>query len=159
MCVGIENGNSAKKRRRNHNNNTFEDIEEEQSCNENSIFAPQNSLETSSFRRCCKRFLTILSNEHVYESEVCKPKGETMYIELRDSVLLNVQNIEYRISNNSRSIRALSSSLTSHRGLLRSYKVGFGSFEYGILLFSVNFGNSFMFESGLHLPQEAQPKH
>jgi len=92
MCIGVENGHSAKKRRRNHNNNFNELDDESGDCN--NIFAQQNTVKASQNKPCCKLFLTILSNEHVYESEDCKPKGETPYKRLQESILLNVQNIE-----------------------------------------------------------------
>lgn len=45
---------------------------------------------------CCssRRFLPVAASEHVFQSEDCKPKGETLYVPLRDDTLLNLQNIE-----------------------------------------------------------------
>lgn len=96
MFIGTENGHSAKKRRRNDNNNLFEpeDHHSGNSTYNNNISAPPNGFTTSRSNLCCKRFLNIPSNEHVYESEDCKAKGETPYKHLQESVLLNVRNIE-----------------------------------------------------------------
>ena len=48
------------------------------------------------FKPCCvsRRFLPIAAGEHVFQSEDCKPKGETLYIPVLDDTLLNLQNIE-----------------------------------------------------------------
>lgn len=77
-----------KKRRRTFNNNCAQHEAADMNLN------IENSSKISSFRPCCKRFLPIMSSEHIYESQDCKPKGETLYTSLKDDVLVNVQNIE-----------------------------------------------------------------
>lgn len=72
---------SPKKRRRTVNNN------------QDTSHAIFNDISSSSFA-CCKRFLPINSSNFIYESEDYKSKGETLYVPLRESVLVNVQNIE-----------------------------------------------------------------
>lgn len=42
----------------------------------------------------CRRFLTIHSGCSIFESEDCRPKGETLYTPLREDVIINTRNIE-----------------------------------------------------------------
>lgn len=41
-----------------------------------------------------RRFLPIKANGLVYESEDCRPKGETLFTPLKDDVIINTRNIE-----------------------------------------------------------------
>ncbi|XP_031569382.1 uncharacterized protein LOC116303905 [Actinia tenebrosa] len=61
--------------------------------NEDANHANFHDVSPTSFT-CCKRFLPINSSNFIYESEEYKSKGETLYVPLRESVLVNVQNIE-----------------------------------------------------------------
>ena len=42
----------------------------------------------------CRRFLTIHASCSIFESEDCRPKGETLYTPLREDVIINTRNIE-----------------------------------------------------------------
>jgi hypothetical protein len=79
----------AKKRRRVVNNNEVNIQEEVCIGNQRAL----SDIPSNSFT-CCKRFLPINSSNCIYESEDYKSKGETLYVPLRESVLVNVQNIE-----------------------------------------------------------------
>ena len=66
--------------------------------NENGVFfdkQPHQPIDFStSALQFSRRFLSIKANGLVYESEDCRPKGETLYTPLKDDVIVNTRNIE-----------------------------------------------------------------
>lgn len=64
---------------------------------ENGLFSKRSDasqMPAGSSLAGCRRFLTIHSGCSIFESEDCRPKGETLYTPLREDVIINTRNIE-----------------------------------------------------------------
>lgn len=64
---------------------------------ENGLFSKRSDasqMPAGSSWQGCRRFLTIHAGCSIFESEDCRPKGETLYTPLREDVIINTRNIE-----------------------------------------------------------------
>jgi len=66
--------------------------------NDNGVFFDKRPYQpidySTSALQLSRRFLPIKASGLVYESEDCRPKGETLYTPLKDDVIVNTRNIE-----------------------------------------------------------------